>query len=317
MDWGCVVIERGKSWDEYLCLRRMNPSTLVAGCHSMLRLKRAIDGGFPEETNAMRFGTGLHALLLEPEEFEQRFCVVPEFHLDADNLRKPKNKSESIEDRRTDSKLTDYYKSKLSEFAAANSGRQFLSRAQYDACLMCIESLRSKPRIAETIDESEKEVSIVGELLGIPSKGRIDLLRIDKKRGLITDIKTTGNVEKYAFGRVFMRLRYDFKMCVYREMVKQETGQLYDCAIICQEVGGDYDNTFVPIPSIVLDNAMEKVIRVVCDYKKALSENQWHGVDRGADEYELAIPEFAMMDDEPLDWSEIGGPVEEAAETPF
>lgn len=311
------MVEFGKSWADYLEIKRMNPSTLVAGCRSMKRLKRCIDGGFPEETDPMRFGTGLHALLLEPAEFESRFCVVPDFHLDADNLRKPKSKSESIEDRRTESKVTDYYKSKIKEFAATNGGRQFLTRQQYDDCLFCIESLRSRPKIAQTIDQSRKEVTLTGEILGVPFKGRVDLLRIDKQRGLITDLKTTSDIEKHAFGRVFMRLRYDFKMCLYRELVKQETGKEYKCAMICQEVGGDFDNAFVPIPDIVLDNAMTRVVSVIADYKKAMADNQWHGVDRGKEKYELAIPDWAMEDDEEVDWSALPAEELEPVESPF
>jgi exodeoxyribonuclease VIII len=293
------MISLDLTWDDYLAIPKMNPSTLVAGCHSMKRLKRVIEGGFKEETDAMRFGTGLHALLLEPEEFQDRFCVVPDFHLDADNV--------TAKGVSTDSKVTTYCKGKVAEFAAANKGKKFLSQQQYDDCKMAIESLRSRSAIKEIIESSETEVTLSGEILGVPCKGRLDLLRVDSRRGLITDLKTTASVDKHMFGRVFMRMRYDFKMAFYRELVRQQTGEVYNVSVICQEPSGDFDNALVPVPAIVLDNAMTKVYSVMQDYIKARDSDFWPGVDGGRDEYELAIPNWAMEDedDEPIDWAKL------------
>lgn len=68
------MITKNMTWSDYCDLRLMNGSTLVHGFKSMLRLRRAIYEGFPEETDAMRLGTGIHTLLLEPKEFEKRFA---------------------------------------------------------------------------------------------------------------------------------------------------------------------------------------------------------------------------------------------------
>ena len=96
------MIDKSIAWNDYLSIKRMNPSTLVHGIKSMRRLRRAIQDGFPEESNAMRLGSGIHALLLEPDEFDKRFVVMPTFHLDAANT--------TAKGERTDSKLTNYYK---------------------------------------------------------------------------------------------------------------------------------------------------------------------------------------------------------------
>jgi len=258
------------------------------------RSRIAIYEGFTEETNAMRIGTGNHALLLEPEAFESRFVVVPDFHLDADNLRAAKRKDEPIEDRRTDSKATSYVKQKVAEFAALNRGKSSIGESEYQSCLRSIESIRSRPKMRQLVESSSKEVTVLGEIQGVNFKGRIDLLNTET----ICDLKNTANVEKRAFGRVFANLKYAFKLSIYRELVRQSTGRTLEVSIICQELSGDFDNTLVPVPSIVLDDAYDQVLRVVGDYRDALANDYWPGVDGGQDYYELYVPQWAMEDNE-------------------
>lgn len=302
-------------WDDYCKLPFMNASTLVNGCKSMLRLKRAMDGGFPEETDAMRLGTGIHALLLEPEEFENRFCVMPAFELDELNLRSPKRKDEPIDDRRTQSKATSYYKNKVEQFLQSCGDKTIIRRDQYDAALYCIESIRSSEYRRKIIDACQKEVTLFGEIGGVRFKGRVDLLRT--KRPLIVDLKTTANVDKHAFGRQFMNLKYDMKLAIYRELATQTLGKKPDVAVITQEPSGDFDCAYVPVPDIVLDNAWTKVQMLVCKYIQCRDKDVWPGVDGGQDRYELAIPSWAMEDDEEVDWSQVPETAEEVEEAYF
>jgi exodeoxyribonuclease VIII len=303
------------NWQDYCELKRMNASTIVHGAKSMLHLKRAIDGGFPEETDAMRLGTGIHALLLEPDEFESRFVVMPAYELDADNLRAAKRKDEPIESRKTKSKATNYYEAKVDKFIANNSDRTILTRKQYDQALHCIESISSRPYIVERLKECEREVTLLGSVANVPFKGRLDLLRT--KRPLIIDLKTTANIDKHAFGRTFMNLQYDWKLAIYRELATQQLGKRPDVAVITVEPSGDYDCAYVPVPEIVLDNAWSKVLTTVGKYIQAKNKNEWPGVDGGKDRYELAVPNWAMDDDEEMDWSQVPQATDESTEVYF
>jgi len=291
------MIETNTAWPEYCQIKRMNPSTLVAGCKSMKRLKRAIAGGFPEETNAMRLGTGIHTLLLEPEEFEERFCVVPAFNLDPENLRAPKRKDEPIFDRMTDSKATSYYKSKVADFQAANGGKCFIDRNQYDTALTCIEALHSREHFIDLVSRSNKEVTVYGEIEGVECKGRLDLLAPD----VICDLKTTYDVSE--FGRTTFKLHYLFKLAFYRELVRQNTVGLRDVKVIAQETKDDFDNAMFVIPSELLDIALSQVMFVMNQYKQALATDIWHGWDQGIKEMEIEIPYFARKQMEEVDWS--------------
>ena len=290
-------------WDEYCKVQRMNPSTLVAGCKSMLSLRNLIRDGFREETNAMRMGSGSHALLLEPDQFQERFCVMPDFHLSPDNLRAARNKMESEADRRTDSKATSFYKNSVEAFAIENPGKTIIGQTQYDQCLRAIESIWARPKMRELVESSAKEVTIYGEILGVECKGRLDLLSYTGRKRIIGDLKNSASVAKRDFGRIFMRLRYDFKLAFYRELVRQNGIEVEDVQLITQELSGDFDNALVPVPAIVLDNAWDKVVEVMTAYKRCLETKVWPGVDSGKDYYELDIPNWAMDGDEEFDWS--------------
>lgn len=294
------------SWEEYVSIKKMNVSTLVHGCHSMRRLKRYIDG-HRKETQEMVLGVAMHSLTLEPDQFEERHCKMPDFHLEPGNV--------TAKGEQTESKLTKYYKSRVAEFAANNAGKSIIGQHQYDSLLYAIESLRSRPRIASIIDSCEKEVTFEESVLGVPFKGRMDLV----KKGLIVDLKTTANCHKFAFGRVFVNQRYDFKMSIYRELYRAKYQEDCEVGIICVEIGNDFDCCYVPIPGIVLDNAMDRVVRVLCEYQKCVESGEWPGVDGGADEYELAIPNWSMEDEEEsVDWQELPNEAnQEIAEVPF
>lgn len=290
-------------WYEYCEVKRMNPSTLVAGCKSMLSLRNLIRDGFKEETNPMRMGSGAHALLLEPYQFQERFCVMPDFHLSPQNLRKPKYKNEPDEDRISTSRGTEFCEREVALFVADNPGKTILGQTQYDQCLRAIEAIWARPKMRELVESSAKEVTVYGEILGVECKGRLDLLN----KTTIADLKTTPNVHKRKFGRVFGDLNYAFKLAFYRELVRQNMAQSFldqcDVMLITQELTGDFDNALVPVPAIVLDNAWDKVVEVIKDYKRCLETNEWPGVDGGKDHYELDIPNRAMDGDEEFDWS--------------
>lgn len=287
--------------ESYSKIQKMNPSTLVAGLKSMKRLARQIKEGFGETTDAMIFGTRLHVLLLEPEEFESQFVVMPDFHLD------PENKTQN--GKRSYMTTTSYCEEKRKQFLEENKGREVVKRQDYDSMLYAIESMRSRPKIVELLESSKKEVTVFGSIDGIECKGRIDLLSDD----FITDLKTTADVEPKLFARTFVNMGYGFKLAMYRELVRQNTNEKA-VKVIAQEVSGDFDTVLFDVPDFVLDIGLNKVRSVIADYKHALETGVWSGVDRGMDELALMLPKYALDEEEKvLDWSGVDTVSESAA----
>jgi len=271
------MIDKSISWQDYLAIKVMNPSTLVHGIKSMRRLRRAIRDGFPEESDAMRLGSGIHALLLEPDEFANRFVVMPDFHLDVANTTGKGEKSQS--------KATTYYKANAERFENENADKMILDAKQYDCCLCCIEAIHERPHMVEMLHRSNKEVTVRGEIDGVPFKGRIDMLEPTS----IDDLKTTFDVAQFE-RQTLRKFDYLFKMSIYRELVRQNTEGVRDVKIICQETKDDFDNAVFSIPSEILDHSFSHVLQVVASYKQACNTDEWLGWDRGEKEIEIEMP---------------------------
>lgn len=297
------MIDKTIAWTDYQAIRRMNPSTLVHGCKSMKRLKRAISEGFPERSDAMMLGTGIHALLLEPEQFEERFCVMPAFQFDADNLTKDGIPSKSTE--------TSYCKAKEAAFIKTNPTKEILSRTQYDIALTCIEALNSRAHFRELVEHSNKEVTIYGEIEGVPFKGRLDLL----SPTTICDLKTTYDVSQ--FNRTFTQLEYAFKLAIYRELVRQNTFGVRDVKVIAQETKDDFDNAMFVVPSDLLDITFNRVLQVTQLYKQSCERDEWLGWDRGELEIPVELPYWARKQMEDVDWTNVELNSEEPTEAYF
>lgn len=284
-----------QSFEQYREIKRMNASTFVHGLRSMRALKRAIDnGGVDEITVAMGTGIGTHVLMLEPSKFEEQYAVMPQFELDANNLRKPKNKSETEEDRRTDSKATDYYKARVREFQMLNMGKTIVTREQYDTMLYAIESFHAHHTAPTFLHRASFEVSLLGEICGIEFKGRLDIVG----DGYFADLKTCADIRPHQFGRSAANLSYDFKLAIYRELFRQNFHGTPDVVILAQQIGGDFDTCVIEVDQIVLDNAWSEVEEVARKYKRALRENVWPGVDEGKPSIPLVVPNWKMRDEE-------------------
>lgn len=300
------MISRNVSWADYQQITRMNPSKLVRGCKSMKSLKRAIDDGFSEPTDAMRMGSGLHCLLLESDQFEDRYCVIPDFHKLPDNV--------TAQGKPTDSKATNFYKNKVKEYASENAGREFVSRDQYDTMLCAIESLRGHAEASRLIEScgSNLEITVLGEISGVEFKGRIDALSPQA----IIDLKTTATVDTIQFGRTFANLKYGMKLAIYRELIRQSS-TTRDVRVIAQEMSGDFDTVVFDVPDCVLDAGLAAAKLIIEDYRHSLKTGEWHGVDRGEKTVQLVVPNWSMPSDaeEAAMWH--GASVESETEAAF
>lgn len=260
-------------FEQYKRLDRMNASTLVHGLHSMRRLKRYIDKGGEEEVTAcMSMGIAKHVLLLEPNQFEERYVVMPSFQHDPDNKTKDGKPSKE--------KTTSYYKDKVTAFAAANPGKEIIERYQYDKCLYAIECLRAHHFAPKLLEDIETEVTLEGEIFGIPAKGRLDVVSVALNH--LTDLKNSRTAHLRRFERIACDLAYDFKLAWYRELWRQNYNTDPDVFVIVQEDDGDFDTCVRTIDAAELDIALEKIEEVCSKYKQCLKTGKWHGVDEGS-----------------------------------
>lgn len=281
-------IHEGIGFDVYSDVDRMNASTLVMGFKSMLSLKRAIDGDKPEETAAMRFGQQYHTVILEPDRFAETHVVMPDYKSHPDNVKadgkRSYRKTTWVDDRET-------------EFLKQNKGKAIIDQKQYDRTMRMIESLQTSKVAMDIIQSHRREVTVYGEIEGVPCKGRIDLLG-----ETITDLKGCADATPFAFGTMACRLRYPEKLSFYRELVRQTTGKTLPVFIIAVETDGDFDRVVYPMGEAELDAGFSRMCRLLREYKDAKDQDCWTGVDKGAATVPFVTPNWAMPEDDGLEW---------------
>lgn len=143
---------------------------------------------------AMRLGSAIHAALLTPEIFEEKFVTMPE----------------SIKTRR--GKAWD-------EFLANNAGKEILSLDEVDAVNGVL--ARQKDTGLDQLDcirLDDREKSIFWNEDGIAFKARIDAM--DYESGEIIDIKTTKDASPDAFARSCDEFGYAIQGAMYLRAAK-------------------------------------------------------------------------------------------------
>ena len=130
-------------------------------------------------SEAMRIGSAMHCLALTPDHFARDYSVAPEC------------------DRRTTAG-----KAQWAEFEGNASGRTVLSAKEYRTAADMAESVRLHPDASKILAAcDQRELTVVGEVDGIPVKMRLDLY---SEKGIIGDIKSMSdqasprNCEAYA-----------------------------------------------------------------------------------------------------------------------
>jgi hypothetical protein len=281
------------NWEEYQAIDRMNPSTLVNGCRSMLALRHAIERQ-DEDDDAGKYvlGSCTHALLLEPYEFGSRFAVMPDFKLD------PKNVDAKGEPSRH---TTKWVREQQAQWRERNAGKEMVEARQLEKAKAMAAAIRGHRTASMWLEVSKTEQTLLGEICGVPMKGRVDVIN----DSAILDVKTTASVSPTAFGNTVARLRYVFREAIYRELDYQTSGRRKDVYFIAVEDAAPWDVVVYQVPEVALDAAFRDVTDVLLRYQKSMESGEWPGVDRGEDYVQLVIPNWAMPEEEALEWGEV------------
>lgn len=130
-------------------------------------------------SEAMRIGSAMHSLVLTPEHFARDYAEAPEC------------------DRRTTAG-----KALWSEFESASAGKTVLSAKESAAARGMAASVAAHPDASKILAVcDQRELTVLGEIDGIPAKMRLDLY---SRKGILADIKTMSdqasprNCESYA-----------------------------------------------------------------------------------------------------------------------
>lgn len=261
-----------------------------------------------EQSKALVFGTGSHTALLEPERFEAEYARIPSKEdfgsdllvtvSDMNSWAKErgikglsgKTKAEVIKIiRSTGEPVRIYDEERL--FAELNAkGRVLLEGNDYDAIMQMRAVIHANSYYSSLLAGAYSEVSILGELLGEPSKVRFDCLT---RGGDIIDYKTAVSAKPDEFFRHAARLGYFMKMAMQHDMFVAAYGKPpRSVNLLVQEKKAPFIPALIRLTEEQLHIGRIQLRSAMEIYKACKKANSWPGYSMGNPVIEMETPEW-------------------------
>jgi hypothetical protein len=206
-------IYEGVDFAEYASWRAVNNSSLGPALISAAHYKAAKEQT-REETDALAFGSLVHAAKLDPKELLNRYVVMPDF---TEQLTKEyKNPRASKE-----------YKEKVAAWKEQNTGKTVVTQQQYDEMVPICVAIDQSQLARELLGhDGPAEVSILWQdpRTGLMCKGRID--KLDHKTKRFADLKTAQSVSD--FSRTIAQRGYHRQGAFYADGLRILLGDTYE-----------------------------------------------------------------------------------------
>lgn len=261
-----IQVIEGMPFEEYARLKAMNASTLKHGARSMAALKHIYENGDDRDTDAMRTGRYIHAVVFEPDTLNEKYAYN--------------------DDNRNSSK----YK----KFAAQNEHRTILKSADRKQAEIIRNAMRLHPSLKHYLEGGKAELTITFKYKMHPMKIRIDKIFDDLR--VIFDLKTTVDPRPFRFQRVAANKDYCFSLGLYARVVKELTGYWYGCSLGVVPTTPPYeaDAACVTIPHHYIEDGANRAFKMMDIYLECRSKNHFPGIGN----YELQLPEWAEPEHE-------------------
>ncbi|WAX16290.1 hypothetical protein KP591P3_00054 [Klebsiella phage KP591P3] len=261
-----------------------------------------------EQSKALVFGTGSHTALLEPERFEAEYARMPtkedfgaELLVTVNDMNSwakergikglsGKTKAEVIKIiRSTGEPVRIYDEERL--FAELNAkGRILLEGDDYDAIMQMRAVIHANSYYSSLLSGAYSEVSILGELLGEPSKVRFDCLT---RGGDIIDYKTAVSAKPDEFFRHAARLGYFMKMTMQHDMFVEAYGHApRSVNLLVQEKKSPFIPALIRLADEQLRIGRIQLRSAMEIYKACKKANSWPGYSMGNPVIEMETPEW-------------------------
>lgn len=261
-----------------------------------------------EQSKALIFGTGSHTALLEPERFEAEYARIPtkedfgaELLVTVSDMNSwakergikglsGKTKAEVIKIiRSTGEPVRIYDEERL--FAELNAkGRILLEGDDYDAIMQMRAVIHANSYYSSLLSGAYSEVSILGQLLGEPSKVRFDCLT---RGGDIIDYKTAVSAKPDEFFRHAARLGYFMKMAMQHDMFVEAYGHApRSVNLLVQEKKSPFIPALIRLTDEQLRIGRIQLRSAMEIYKACKKASSWPGYSMGNPVIEMETPEW-------------------------
>lgn len=210
----------------------------------------------PEQpTPSLIFGQLFHAMVLQPENVVEEFCVAPDV------------------DRRTKAGKEAY-----AQFMVESATKTVVSMEMMEqACAMSV-ALHGNEFVRKLLD-GEKEVPFFwnDEMTGEQCKCRVDCLSQIGDIPVVVDLKTTDNAETDAFMRSAVKYGYDFQTAMYLEGVKKNTGKYPIFVFIAIEKKPPYAINIMQADKVFIQRGCDLFREYIGIYHDCKQTGNWYG----------------------------------------
>lgn len=244
-----------------------------------------------DPTDAMRFGTAMHCYLLEREEFDKRFLILPE---DC-NLRTNAGKAikadyQALAEERGGLVLKASEKAEIEDMARA------LGEHELD--------LGGKTwKMKDLFRYGRPEVSFFWKdpISGLPLRCRCDWIIEHPQFKLIIDYKTTRSAKRSTFQKDAGGKYYWLRQAMYVDGVRIVRGQRYDYIIVAQEKDGPKLSMAYTYESHEESIGRELYRDTLLDIRKSLESGYFPGYRNARMLQRLDVPSWIIQEHPEMD----------------
>ena len=258
-----VGIHENVPFETYCRLPYLNHSALKAMDKSPRAFKHALEHS-SEPNDGQRLGTGLHALVLEPERL-------------ADMLIDPPINPKTGKAYGSDTNA-------WAEYAASHPGKLILSAEERERLNLMVKSLHANPLIREHLEAPARHIeeTMIWDcpLTGMRCKGRVDLRHVGVAR---LDVKSSrSGIDPQTFRSTLIRFGYHTQDAFYAigaSVLNLPEKHHYIAAV---ESEGDHDSALYEIDDATRSLAISIVTGWLKTVKSCRDNCFWPGVQRDA-----------------------------------
>lgn len=142
---------------------------------------------------------------------------------------------------------------------------------QYDRIRAMADRLSEHTLAMQLLSEGQPEVSLFGELDGVPVRGRVDWLG----QRIITDYKTTRDMSPAAFGRAAYTYGYYIQAAFYLDLLEAVGEPREAFAFIVQSKAGPYDVFVTELEPEAVALGRARYLRAVEMFRDCTASGHW------------------------------------------
>lgn len=229
---------------------------------------------FPDEqTKAMRIGSALHTMVLEPEKFDLEF-IVPSLPINARTKE-----------------------GQAAKKALESSGKTVLSIDEHQLVISMTKAIRNHPGANALLSNGFAEQSIFHKHsdLEVLCKVRPDYRKITKLgKHIIVDVKTTDDASREEFIRKIVSFRYHVQAGYYWDIVEEATNIPVDEFIfVAVEKNPPHGVALYSCDWYTITTGRYEYLQNLAKYKECLHGGYWPCY--GNDAARITLPNYARI----------------------